>query len=181
MVENMNHFTAWKYLTLNCQTFISVKLTSAMRHECRKMCFLTFRPQRPIKAQKLAYINNDKKSWIIICACLHTFQNCTILSAWTVKGNRKREIGQSPIKKKFKDFTISREDIDDAIANGIKLARKEQQSTLDSAMASTVRDAVDSVLTPALRELRADIKQTYKQTYKRPTILLKSSERSLRR
>ncbi len=40
------------------------------------------------------------------------------------------------------------------------LARKEQQSTLDSAMASTVRDAVDSVLTQALRELRADIQAT---------------------
>ncbi len=50
-----------------------------------------------------------------------------------VKGDRKREIGQSPIKKKFKDSTISREDIDDAIANGIKLAFKEQQSIrLDS-------------------------------------------------
>ncbi len=83
-----------------------------------------------------------------------------IMSASTVKGDRKREIEQSPIKKKFKDFTISREDLDDAIANGIKLARKEQQSTLDSAVASTVRDAVDSVLTPALRELRADIKAT---------------------
>ncbi len=79
------------------------------------------------------------------------------MSTSTVKGDRKREIEQSPIKKKFKDFTISREDLDDAIANGIKLARKEHQSTLDSAMASTVRDAVDSVLTPALRELRADI------------------------
>ncbi len=84
------------------------------------------------------------------------------MSTSTVKGDRKREIEQSPIKKKFKDFTISREDLDDAIANGIKikLARKEQQSTLDSAMASTVRDAVDSVLTPALRELRADIQAT---------------------
>ncbi len=83
-----------------------------------------------------------------------------ITSTSTVKSDRKREIEQSPIKKKFKDFTISREDLDDAIANGIKLARKEQQSTLDSAMASTVRDAVDSVLTPALRELRADIQAT---------------------
>ncbi len=78
----------------------------------------------------------------------------------TVKGDRKREIGQSPIKKKIKDFTISREDIDDAVANGIKLAFKEQQSTSDSARASTVRDAVNSVLTPALRELRADIQAT---------------------
>ncbi len=82
------------------------------------------------------------------------------MSTSTVKGDRKREIGQSTIKKKFKYFTISREDIDNAIANGLKLAFKEQQSTLDSAMASTVRDAVNSVLTPALRELRADIQAT---------------------
>ncbi len=75
----------------------------------------------------------------------------------TVKGDWKREIEQSPIKKKFKDSTISREDLDGAIANGIKIALKEQQSTLDSVVASTVRDAVDSVLTPALRGLRADI------------------------
>ncbi len=47
----------------------------------------------------------------------------------TVKGDRKREIGQSPIKKKFRAATISREDIDEAIANGIKLAFKKQQST----------------------------------------------------
>ncbi len=82
------------------------------------------------------------------------------MSASTVKGDRKREIGQSPIKKRFKDSTISREDLDDAIANGIKLALKEQQSTLDSVVASAVRDAVDSVLIPALREQRADIQAT---------------------
>ncbi len=86
------------------------------------------------------------------------------MSTSTVKGDRKREIGQSPIKKKFKDFTISREDINDAVANGIKLAFKEQQSTSDSAMASTVRDAVNSVLTPALRELRADIQADIQAT-----------------
>ncbi len=80
----------------------------------------------------------------------------------TVKGDRKREIGQSPIKKKFKDSTISREDLDDAIANGVKLALKEQQSTLNSVVTSAVRDAVDSVLIPALRELRADIQATNK-------------------
>ncbi len=79
-----------------------------------------------------------------------------------VKGDRKREIGQSPIKKKIKDSTISREDIDDAIANCIKLAFKEQQSTLDSVVTSAVRDAVDSVLIPALRELREDIQATNK-------------------
>ncbi len=82
------------------------------------------------------------------------------MSASTVKGDRKREIGQSPIKKKFRDSTISREDIDVAIANGIKLAFKEQQSTLDSVVTSAVRDAVDSVLIPALRKLREDIQAT---------------------
>ncbi len=82
------------------------------------------------------------------------------MSASTVKGDRKREIGQSPIKKKIRDSTISREDIDDAIANGIKLAFKEQQSTLDSFVTSAVRDAVDSVLIPALCKLREDIQAT---------------------
>ncbi len=57
---------------------------------------------------------------------------------------------------------ISREDLDDAIANGIKLALKEQQSTLNSGVASAVRDAVDSVLIPALRELHEDIQATNK-------------------
>ncbi len=76
------------------------------------------------------------------------------------EGDRKREIEQSPMKKKFKDPTISREDLDDAIANSIKVALKEQQSTLDSVVTLAVRDAVDSVLIPALRELRADIQAT---------------------
>ncbi len=79
------------------------------------------------------------------------------MSASTVKGDRKREIGQS---QRFKDSTISREDLDGAIANSIKLALKDQQSTLDSVVASAVRDAVDSVLTPAFHELCADIQAT---------------------
>ncbi len=82
------------------------------------------------------------------------------MSVSTVKGDRKIEIGQSPIKKKFRDSTISREDIDEAIANVIKLAFKEQQSTLHSVVTSAVRDAVVSVLIPALRKLREDIQAT---------------------
>ncbi len=85
-----------------------------------------------------------------------------IMSASADKGDRKREIEQSPMKKKFKDSTISREDLDDAIANGIKLALKDQQSTLNSGVASAVRNAVDSVLIPALCELREDIQATNK-------------------
>ncbi len=85
-----------------------------------------------------------------------------IMSALAEKGDRKREIEQSPKKKKIKDSTISREDLDDAIANSIKLALKEQQSTLNSVVNSAVRDAMDSVLIPALRELREDIQATNK-------------------
>ncbi len=79
------------------------------------------------------------------------------MSASADKGDRKREIEQSPKKKTFKDSAISREGLDDAIANSIKLALKEQQSTLNSVVTSAVRDAVDSVLIPALRELCEDI------------------------
>ncbi len=63
-------------------------------------------------------------------------------------------------KEKFRDSTISREDIDEAIANGYQACFKEQQSTLDSVVTSAVRDAVDSVLIPALRKLREDIQAT---------------------
>ncbi len=84
------------------------------------------------------------------------------MSASADKGDRKREIEQSPMKKKFKDSTISREDLDDTIANGIKLALKDQKSTLNTGVASAVRDAVDSVLIPALRELREDIQASNK-------------------
>ncbi len=86
------------------------------------------------------------------------------MSASADKGDRKREIEQSPMKKKFKDSTISREYLDDAIANGIKLALKDQQSTLNSGVASAVRDAVDWFQHCA----------NCVRTYKRPTSLLKS-------
>ncbi len=56
------------------------------------------------------------------------------MSASAEKGDWKREIEQLPMKKNFKDPTISREDLYDAIANGVKLALKEQQSTLNSVM-----------------------------------------------
>ncbi len=85
-----------------------------------------------------------------------------IMSASADKGDRKREIEQSPMKKKFRDSTISRENLDEAIANGVKLALKEQQSTLNSVVNSAVRDAMDSMLIPALRELREDMQATNK-------------------
>ncbi len=88
------------------------------------------------------------------------------------KGDRKREIEQSPMKglllwattmkKKFRDSAISIEDLDSAIASRIELAFKEHQSTLNSVVNSAVRDAMDSVLIPALRELREDILATNK-------------------
>ncbi len=78
------------------------------------------------------------------------------------KGDRKREIEQSPMKKKFRDSAISSEELDSAIASRIELAFKEHQSTLNSVVNSAVRDAMDSVLIPALRELREDILATNK-------------------
>ncbi len=84
------------------------------------------------------------------------------MSAKADKGDRKREIEQSPMKKKFRDSAISREDLDEAIANLFELAFKEQQSTLNSVVNSAVRDAMDSMLIPALRELREDIQATNK-------------------
>ncbi len=85
-----------------------------------------------------------------------------IMSAKADKGDRKREIEQSPMKKKFRDSAISSEDLDDAIANRIELAFKEQQSTLNSVVNSAVRDAMGSMLIPALPELREDIQATNK-------------------
>ncbi len=82
------------------------------------------------------------------------------MSASADKGNQKREIEQSPMKKKFRDSVISSEDLDNAIANRIELAFNEQQSTLDSVVTSAVRDVVASVLIPALCELREDIQAT---------------------
>ncbi len=85
-----------------------------------------------------------------------------IMSAKADKGDRKREIVQSPMKKKFRDSAISSEDLDEAIANRIELAFKEQQSTLNSVVNSAVRDAMDSVLIPTFRGLREDIQATNK-------------------
>ncbi len=85
-----------------------------------------------------------------------------IMSTKADKGDRKREIEQSPMKKKFRDSAISSEELDSAIASRIELAFKEHQSTLNSVVNSAVRDAVDSVLIPALRELREDILVTNK-------------------
>ncbi len=82
------------------------------------------------------------------------------MSAKADKGDRKREIVQSPMKKKFRDSAISSEDLDDAIVSRIELAFKEHQSTLNSVVNSAVRDAMDSVLIPALRGLREDIQAT---------------------
>ncbi len=89
------------------------------------------------------------------------------MSAKADKGDRKREIEQLQMKKKIQRFSHLREDLDDAIANRIELAFKEQQSTLNSVVNSAVRDAMDSVLTPALRELREDIQATNKSVKER--------------
>ncbi len=72
------------------------------------------------------------KYFIILSVNFEPFWIGLIMSASTVKGDRKKRDWAIANKEKFRDSTISREDIDEAIANGIKLAFKEQQSTLDS-------------------------------------------------
>ncbi len=78
------------------------------------------------------------------------------------KGIGKERLCNRQRRKKFRDSAISSEDLDDAIANRIELAFKEHQSTLNSVVNSAVRDAMDSVLIPALCELREDIQATNK-------------------
>ncbi|KAJ8014618.1 hypothetical protein DPEC_G00017510 [Dallia pectoralis] len=73
---------------------------------------------------------------------------------------QKRDNEQSPIKKRFKDAAISKEELDVAIANGIKLALQEQQRGLDVVVATAVREAVDSILVPELRDLRTEFQKT---------------------
>ncbi len=90
------------------------------------------------------------------------------MSAKADKGDRKREIEQSPMKKKFRDSAISSEDLDNAIANRIELAFKEHQSTLNSVVNLAVRDAMDIQATnKSVKELREEfeaIVTTAKQT-----------------
>ncbi len=79
------------------------------------------------------------------------------------KGDRKREIEQSPMKKKFRDSAISSEELDSAIASRIELAFKEHKALwirLWTRQWEKMR--WDSVLIPALRELREDILATNK-------------------
>ncbi len=82
-----------------------------------------------------------------------------IMSASAEKGDRKREIEQSPIRKNSRIPPSPERTSTMLLLTVFKLALKEQQSTLNSVVNSAVRDAVDSVLIP---------------TYKRPTSLLKS-------
>ncbi len=63
-------------------------------------------------------------------------------------------------KEKISGIPPSPERISTRLLLGIKLAFKEKQSTLDSVVTLAVRDAVDSVLIPALRKQREDIKAT---------------------
>uniref|UniRef100_A0A3B1JAP9 L1 transposable element RRM domain-containing protein n=1 Tax=Astyanax mexicanus TaxID=7994 RepID=A0A3B1JAP9_ASTMX len=88
----------------------------------------------------------------ILTNCWTCFTQCLANISYQMEA-RKREVEHSPIKKKFKDSSISKEELDAAIANGIRLALKEQQATLDSAVAAAVREAMDSVLTPGFRDI----------------------------
>ncbi len=64
---------------------------------------------------------------------------------------KNSEIQPSPVKT----WTV-------LLLTSIELAFKAHQSTLNSVVNAAVRDAMDSVLIPALRELREDILATNK-------------------
>ncbi|KAJ7992795.1 hypothetical protein DPEC_G00282400 [Dallia pectoralis] len=97
------------------------------------------------------------------------------------KDARKRDNEQSPIKKRFKDAAISKEELDVAIANGIKLALQEQQRGLDVVVATAVREAVDFILVPELRDLRTEFQKTnatVKEISSELEIVAKSTKRT---
>ncbi len=75
-------------------------------------------------------------------------------------GDRRGEVGRSPMGGEFRDSAISSGDLDSAVADRIELAFKERQGTLNSVVGSAVGGAMDSVLIPALRELREDVQAT---------------------
>ncbi|KAJ8009658.1 hypothetical protein DPEC_G00093470 [Dallia pectoralis] len=94
---------------------------------------------------------------------------------------KKRDNEQSPIKKRFKDAAISKEELDVAIANRIKLALQEQLLGLDVVVATAVREAVDSILVPALRDLRTEFQKTnatVKEISSELEIVAKSTKRT---
>ncbi len=84
------------------------------------------------------------------------------MSAKADKGDRKREIEQSPMRKNSEIQPSPEKTSTRLLLHRIELAFKEQQSTLNSVVNLAVRDAMDSVLIPALRELREDIQATNK-------------------
>ncbi|KAJ8004098.1 hypothetical protein DPEC_G00155250 [Dallia pectoralis] len=97
------------------------------------------------------------------------------------KDARKRDNEQSSIKKRFKDAAISKGELDVAIANGIKLALQEQQRGMDVVVATAVREAVDSILVPALRDLRTEFQKTnatVKEISSELEIVAKSTKRT---
>ncbi len=70
----------------------------------------------------------------------------------------KRKLEDSPVKKKFRDHSsLSKGDLDAAIADGIGLALQELQCKLDAAVTSAVKEAVNSILAPQLRSIKVDI------------------------
>ncbi|KAJ8008655.1 hypothetical protein DPEC_G00107120 [Dallia pectoralis] len=93
---------------------------------------------------------------------------------------KKRDNEQSPIKKRFKDAAISKEELDVAIANRIKPASKSSYWS-DVVVATAVREAVDSILVPALRDLRTEFQKTnatVKEISSELEIVAKSTKRT---
>lgn len=68
-------------------------------------------------------------------------------------GAKREGDSMSPLKKKPM-VTMSKEDIEDAIASAVKMALQEQQSALNVLIQAAVKDAINSILIPQLNELK---------------------------
>lgn len=71
-------------------------------------------------------------------------------------GAKREGDSMSPLKKKPM-VTMSKEDIEDAIASAVKMALQEQQSALNVLIQTAVKDAISSILIPQLNELKLQL------------------------
>uniref|UniRef100_A0A3B1KFW0 L1 transposable element RRM domain-containing protein n=1 Tax=Astyanax mexicanus TaxID=7994 RepID=A0A3B1KFW0_ASTMX len=72
-----------------------------------------------------------------------------------------KEVERSPLKKKFKEScSISKSELDGAIAAAVKMAMAEQRSDLDKIVTTAVKTAIDDMLVPQLASLSSELKHT---------------------
>uniref|UniRef100_A0A3B3QLP2 L1 transposable element RRM domain-containing protein n=1 Tax=Paramormyrops kingsleyae TaxID=1676925 RepID=A0A3B3QLP2_9TELE len=77
------------------------------------------------------------------------------------------EEDRSPIKNKFKETNmVSKEDLDNAVRAAAKLAVSEQRLELEELVKTSVREALEGILTPQINELKLKL-EAAKQSIKR--------------